>query len=139
MKTHAPFVFFAVCIGCGGPGIVTHPAAASSAQSRSSADAPLPPATFEVAGIDEYIMRRMAARGFVGLSVAIVKDGAIVLDKGYGQSQLAAATVATSCSRCWSDPGPIRTTIPGRRASSIAASSARTRTLLHTRFDITSG
>ena len=31
----------------------------------------------------------MDARGFVGLSVAIVKDGAIVLEKGYGKRQLA--------------------------------------------------
>lgn len=31
----------------------------------------------------------MPARGYLGLSVAIMKDGAIVLDKGYGQSHLA--------------------------------------------------
>jgi CubicO group peptidase (beta-lactamase class C family) len=41
-----------------------------------------------VAAIDDYIARQMTARGFVGLSVSIVKDGAIVLDKGYGRSQL---------------------------------------------------
>jgi CubicO group peptidase (beta-lactamase class C family) len=30
----------------------------------------------------------MEARGFVGLSVAIVRDGALVLEKGYGRSEL---------------------------------------------------
>jgi CubicO group peptidase (beta-lactamase class C family) len=42
-----------------------------------------------VAAIDAYIAGQMAARGFVGLSVAIVREGAIVLEKGYGQRELA--------------------------------------------------
>ncbi len=51
--------------------------------------APALPATFDVAAIDAYIAGQVEARGFVGLSVAVVKDGAIVLEKGYGHAALA--------------------------------------------------
>ncbi len=42
-----------------------------------------------MAAIDAYIAGQVAARGFVGLSVAIEREGAIVLEKGYGQRELA--------------------------------------------------
>ena len=42
-----------------------------------------------MAAIDAYIAGQVTARGFVGLSVAIVKEGSIVLEKGYGQRELA--------------------------------------------------
>jgi CubicO group peptidase (beta-lactamase class C family) len=110
MKLHVPVAFLAACIGCGGPGVaapctagavtppatqpvspaassVAPPTAPSVAPARPSP--PAPPATFDLAAIDDYIARQTATGGFVGLSVAIVKDGAIVLDKGYGQSHLA--------------------------------------------------
>lgn len=62
------------------------PAASSPpAAPKANLDAP---ATFDVAAVDDWIARQIEAKGFVGLSVAIVKDGAVVLDKGYGQSQL---------------------------------------------------
>lgn len=41
-----------------------------------------------MAAIDHYIAGQMATRGFVGLSVAVVRDGVIVLEKGYGHSAL---------------------------------------------------
>ena len=61
----------------------------SQAASNPAQGPPAPPATFDVAAIDAYIAAQMAPRGFVGLSVAIAKDGVLVLDKGYGQSRLA--------------------------------------------------
>jgi D-alanyl-D-alanine carboxypeptidase len=100
----------AVCIGCGGPTPVpgtartvappvaqpvpstapsVAPPTAPSDATPAQAASPAPPATFDVAAIDDYIGRQMVTRGFVGLSVAIVKDGVVVLDKGYGQRQLA--------------------------------------------------
>lgn len=50
---------------------------------------PAPPSSFDLAAVDAYLSRTLAARGFVGLSVAIVRDGTIVLEKGYGNRQLA--------------------------------------------------
>jgi CubicO group peptidase (beta-lactamase class C family) len=61
----------------------------SAAPALAQSQVPSPPDTFDVAAIDAYITRQMEARGFVGLSVAIVKDGALVLEKGYGRSELA--------------------------------------------------
>jgi D-alanyl-D-alanine carboxypeptidase len=96
--------FLIACVGCDRQPVATPGHALSgSAQSAPSVNTqapastqvplrpkpPSPPDTFDVAAIDDYIARQMAPRGFVGLSVAIVKDGAIVLEKGYGQSQLA--------------------------------------------------
>jgi D-alanyl-D-alanine carboxypeptidase len=44
------------------------------------------PETFDVAAIDRYVAAKVKADGFVGLSLAIVRDGKIVLAKGYGES-----------------------------------------------------
>ncbi len=55
-----------------------------------------PPATFDVASIDEWLMRHMKEPGRVGLSVAIVKDGEVVLRKSYGKRSLAGGLVAGS-------------------------------------------
>src|ERR1700684_2362745 len=100
MKLNVPCLLFGACVGCGAPGLAApcpaQPVAPSGAQPTSSvvgqltAPAPsaAPPATFDVAAIDEYIARQMSRQGFIGLSVAIAKDGAIVLDKGYGRSQI---------------------------------------------------
>jgi D-alanyl-D-alanine carboxypeptidase len=71
--------------------VATRGAASGAAPAVATAAPPaLPerPARFDVAAIDAYIAGQLAPRGFVGLSVAVVKDGAVVLDKGYGLSQI---------------------------------------------------
>jgi D-alanyl-D-alanine carboxypeptidase len=47
------------------------------------------PDTFDVGQIDSYLAAQVKERGRVGLSVAIVKDGKLVLAKGYGMRSLA--------------------------------------------------
>jgi D-alanyl-D-alanine carboxypeptidase len=49
-----------------------------------TAEPPKPPEVFDVAKVDAYVAGQLAPKGFVGLSLAIVRDGAIVLAKGYG-------------------------------------------------------
>jgi D-alanyl-D-alanine carboxypeptidase len=99
MKPHVAVVFLGACVGCGAPSLAARsaspcvtqsasPAPSTAATSAAPTPAPTPPSTFDVAAIDEYITRQMAPRGFVGLSVAIVKDGVLVLEKGYGQSEV---------------------------------------------------
>lgn len=44
-----------------------------------------PPKTFELSAIDAWIGRRVKSLNLVGLSVAIARDGKIVLSKGYGK------------------------------------------------------
>jgi D-alanyl-D-alanine carboxypeptidase len=106
MKLRVAHLLFAVCLGCGATGTAppstpclaraqvssardSSVAVASTAPS-ASAEPPPPtlPGTFDVAAIDAYLMRQVTTQGFVGLSVAIVKDGVVVLDKGYGRSRL---------------------------------------------------
>lgn len=51
------------------------------------ADAVVPlPETFDLKAIDAYVADQVKTKGFVGLSLAIMKDGKIVLAKGYGKS-----------------------------------------------------
>lgn len=50
--------------------------------------APKPPKTFDLKAIDEYLTAQVASNGYVGLSVAIVRDGNVVLDKGYGKASI---------------------------------------------------
>jgi len=47
------------------------------------------PANFDVSAIDKFLTSQMQQSGRVGLSVAIVKDGRLVLAKGYGNRSLA--------------------------------------------------
>src|SRR5262245_49422452 len=47
-----------------------------------------PPKTFDLAAIDAYVESYVQEKGLVGLSVAIMRDGQIVLAKGYGQRSL---------------------------------------------------
>lgn len=44
------------------------------------------PDTFDVDAIDRYVAAQVKAKKFVGLSVAVVRDGKTVLAKGYGES-----------------------------------------------------
>ncbi|WP_394834912.1 beta-lactamase family protein [Pendulispora rubella] len=82
MRLPFPLVLLAAigAVSCHAPPPVQTSAPAAPSQ---------PSQPFDVAAVDAYITSQMAAQGFVGLSVAIVKDGAIVLDKGYGHGQLA--------------------------------------------------
>src|SRR5947208_494104 len=55
---------------------------------RAAEPAPEPPKTFDVKAIDAYLSGQVKAKGFVGLSVAILKDGKLVLARGYGRRAL---------------------------------------------------
>ena len=56
----------------------------------AAADAIIPlPDTFDVQAVDKYLAAQTARPNRVGLSVAIVKDGKVVLAKGYGKRSLA--------------------------------------------------
>ena len=50
------------------------------------------PRAFSVAAVDEYVAAQVKEKGLVGLSLAVVKDGRLVLAKGYGKSSLARGT-----------------------------------------------
>ena len=64
--------------------------AACATTSASSAPAgPQLPEQFDAAAVDSWIAGHLQDKGFVGLSVAIVKDGKVVLAKGYGKKSLA--------------------------------------------------
>ena len=47
-----------------------------------------PPLTADPAALDRHLAREVEARRLVGLSVAIMRDGKIVLAKGYGKRSL---------------------------------------------------
>ena len=46
------------------------------------------PERFEVEAIDAYVRAQVEKKGFVGLSLAIVRDGEVVLARGYGKRSL---------------------------------------------------
>jgi CubicO group peptidase (beta-lactamase class C family) len=104
MRLRVLLALFTACFGCA-PGVAAPhvaqsapscptqsspapPSPGTAAPAPAQSPAPSPPDTFDVAAIDAYLTRQIEARGFVGLSVAIVKDGALVLEKGYGRSEL---------------------------------------------------
>jgi CubicO group peptidase (beta-lactamase class C family) len=60
----------------------------TSARSAEPQAAPKPPETFDVAAIDAYVAGQVREKGYVGLSLAVLRDGQIVLAKGYGKSSL---------------------------------------------------
>ncbi|HZV07401.1 MAG TPA: serine hydrolase domain-containing protein [Gemmataceae bacterium] len=56
------------------------------------ADNPKPieaPKTFDLRAIDAYVADQVRAKGYPGLALAIVRDGKVVLAKGYGRRSLA--------------------------------------------------
>ncbi|HAB17447.1 MAG TPA: serine hydrolase domain-containing protein [Verrucomicrobiota bacterium] len=57
----------------------------------TAGDAGKLPTTFDVSAIDAYLAAQVKEASRVGLSVAIVKDGQVVLAKGYGQRSLSDA------------------------------------------------
>ncbi len=46
------------------------------------------PQQFDIAAIDAYVAAQVEHKGFVGLSLAIVRDGEVVLARGYGKASL---------------------------------------------------
>jgi CubicO group peptidase (beta-lactamase class C family) len=51
----------------------------------SAKKAPAPPKKYDLEAIDSYIAGQLPEKGFVGLSVAILRDGKVVFAKGYGE------------------------------------------------------
>ncbi len=47
-----------------------------------------PPKKFDLKAIDAYLASQVKEKGFVGLSVAIMRDGKIIFAKGYGKRSL---------------------------------------------------
>jgi CubicO group peptidase (beta-lactamase class C family) len=47
-----------------------------------------PPKTFDVAAVDAYLAAVVKEKGYSGLAVAMVRDGKLVLAKGYGRRSL---------------------------------------------------
>jgi CubicO group peptidase (beta-lactamase class C family) len=47
-----------------------------------------PPEAFDLKAIDAYVASQLPPKGFVGLSVAIARDGKIVFAKGYGKRSI---------------------------------------------------
>src|SRR5205823_4006884 len=54
-----------------------------------------PPKSFDLAAIDAYVAEQVKEKGYVGLSLAIVRDGKVVHAKGYGKSSLEPARDVT--------------------------------------------
>src|SRR5260370_163959 len=64
--------------------LMTLPAAAR----EDKPEAPQPPKTFDLKAIDAYVAGQVREKGYVGLSVAILRDGKVVVAKGYGKRSL---------------------------------------------------
>jgi D-alanyl-D-alanine carboxypeptidase len=56
--------------------------------SRTVGAEPAPPKSFDLAAVDAYVAGQVREKNYIGLSLAIVRDGKIVLAKGYGKSCL---------------------------------------------------
>ena len=59
--------------------------------STVAAPAPDLPTSFDLKEVDAYIAGQVKAKGYVGLSVAVMRDGKIVYAKGHGRRQSAGA------------------------------------------------
>jgi CubicO group peptidase (beta-lactamase class C family) len=61
----------------------------NSAVTPIRADAPPePPKTFDLTAIDTYIDGQVRAKGYIGLSLAVLRDGKLVFAKGYGRRSM---------------------------------------------------
>src|ERR1700687_780045 len=66
----------------------------SALESTVRADTPSqPPMAYDLKAIDDYVAGQVQEKGYVGLSLAIVRDGKVVLEKTYGKRSLAPAAV----------------------------------------------
>src|SRR5262249_21022511 len=66
--------------------------ASARAQQPKAVEAPK---AFDVKAIDEYVARKVVDQGFVGLSLAVVREGKLVLARGYGKKSLAGGGAVT--------------------------------------------
>jgi D-alanyl-D-alanine carboxypeptidase len=57
---------------------------------------PAPPATFDPPAVDRYISQMVRAKGIVGLSVAVAREGVAPWTGTYGKSSLEAGTLVTT-------------------------------------------
>jgi CubicO group peptidase (beta-lactamase class C family) len=53
-----------------------------------AADSARLPSTFDPDAVDAYVARQVKDRGIVGLSLAVLRDGKVVLARGYGKASL---------------------------------------------------
>ena len=53
-----------------------------------AAPAPDLPTSFDLTAVDAYIAGQVKTKGYVGLSVAVMRDGKIVFAKGYGRRSI---------------------------------------------------
>jgi CubicO group peptidase (beta-lactamase class C family) len=81
MKLHCRYFFLPLVLA-------TSLAAAGRAESPESPEAPKPPKQFDLAAIDAYVAAQVQHQGYVGLSLAILRDGKIIFAKGYGKRSL---------------------------------------------------
>jgi D-alanyl-D-alanine carboxypeptidase len=58
------------------------------ADTAKPAKPPEAPKTFDLTAIDRYVAGQLPEKGFVGLSLTILRDGKIIFAKGYGQRSL---------------------------------------------------
>jgi D-alanyl-D-alanine carboxypeptidase len=73
------------------PRVLFIPLLATALLCTARAEAPKsvkPPKTFDLAAIDAYVAAQVHDKGYIGLSLAIFRDGKIVLAKGYGKRSL---------------------------------------------------
>ena len=76
-----------------------------------------PPKSFDIKAIDDYLASQVKAKGFVGLSVAIMRDGKVVLARGYGKTLAEDRRRGRTPTRC-SPP------VPSPSSSPVPASSS---------------
>jgi CubicO group peptidase (beta-lactamase class C family) len=67
------------------------------AQASTVQQTPVKPTAslIDIRALDTYISEQLKTRGLVGLSVALMQDGKIILAKGYGQASLKSGAAAT--------------------------------------------
>ncbi|MBA3550008.1 MAG: beta-lactamase family protein [Nannocystis sp.] len=102
MRLALPLTLAAACLAlaCGARDSDCPPAPAAALVATPvtapAAPAPVPkPERFDVAAIDAYVAAQVERKGFVGLSLAIVRDGEVVLARGYGKASLESGAPAT--------------------------------------------
>ncbi len=89
-------LLFSLVVACGGepqrPPPVVPPSPCPTSAPAAATGAPVveqPPKSFDVAAIDAWVAKQIERKGLVGASLAIARDGKIVLAKGYGKKSLA--------------------------------------------------
>jgi CubicO group peptidase (beta-lactamase class C family) len=60
----------------------------AGSDSKKPANPLEPPTTFDLKAIDAYVASQSPEKGFVGLSLAILRDGNIIFAKGYGNRSM---------------------------------------------------